>query len=530
MFKTIGFKVSSAVFVVLLFSFVIMQIIVSFDFKNTTNKISKENLNIVSNLAFQTMRMAMNLGDPDKIKEAINDAKSIKGISDIKIYPSKETIKFFDIKNPLVSNENIILDQFSNPSLVSLEQNINGIDHLRLIRPLVANKTCISCHANAKEGSVIGVMDVYHSLESVEKDISKTSQTYIVIFTIALILTLAVVLFILKIVVGRPILELLNHAKELAQGSGNLKARIRIKGRDEIATACGYINQFIEKTHKAVSEASLSSKNVEHQSILLNSNATSLNEITELNHKKVDSSFHLGNNIGSDLRELANLSSDANAANDKSYELLEQMLKSLFSVAQKVTDLAESENNLAKKISDMVNQAKNIQKATQMMNEIADKTNLLSLNASIESARAGVYGKGFSVIAEDIRLLANNSEEFLNSVASITKELLISIEKVANELKDNSQKIYSLNEDTNLLANSANEVKFCNQDAKNLVHQCSQKIKVSQENIQNLLIKMEENVEASEKNEEISKILLQVADELKIVCHNLDNELKQFQI
>ncbi|MBZ7954828.1 histidine kinase [Campylobacter sp. RM17709] len=146
------------------------------------------------------------------------------------------------------------------------------------------------------------------------------------------------------------------------------------------------------------------------------------------------------------------------------------MLKSLFSVAQKVTDLSESENNLVKKISDMVNQAKNIQKTTQMMNEIADKTNLLSLNASIESARAGVYGKGFSVIAEDIRLLANNSEEFLNSIATITKELLISIEKVANELKDNSQKIYSLNEDTNLLANSANEVKFCNQDAKNLVH------------------------------------------------------------
>ncbi|TKX30678.1 methyl-accepting chemotaxis protein [Campylobacter estrildidarum] len=530
MFKTIGFKVSSAVFIVLLFSFVIMQIIVSFDFKNTANQMSKENLNTASNLVFQTMRMAMNLGDPDKIKEAIDDAKTIEGISDIKIYPSKETIELFDIKNPIISNENIILDQFSNPNLVSLEQSINGIDHLRLVRPLVANKTCIACHTNVKEGDVIGVMDVYHSLESVEKDISRTSQTYIVIFTIALIVTLAVVLFILKIVIGQPILELLNHAKELAQGSGNLKARIRVKGQDEIAVTCGYINQFIEKTHKAVSGASLSSKNVEQQSVLLNSNATSLNEITELNHKKIDSSFHLGANIGSDLRELANLSSDANTANDKSYELLEQMLQSLFSVAQKVTDIAESESSLAKKIESMVEQAKNIQKATQMMNEIADKTNLLSLNASIESARAGAYGKGFSVIAEDIRLLASNSEEFLNSVAVITKELLISIEKVANELKDNSQKIYSLNEDTSVLVNSANEVKFCNQDAKNLVHQCTQKIKVSQENIQDLLMRMQENVEVSEKNEEISKILLQVADELKIVCHNLENELKQFQI
>lgn len=67
----------------------------------------------------------------------------------------------------------------------------------------------------------------------------------------------------LKVVVGKPVLELLNHAKELAQGSGNLKARISVKGQDEIALACGYINQFIEKTHKAVSGASHNSKNVE---------------------------------------------------------------------------------------------------------------------------------------------------------------------------------------------------------------------------------------------------------------------------
>ena len=94
----------------------------------------------------------------------------------------------------------------------------------------------------------------------------------------------------------------------------------------------------------------------------------------------------------------------------------------------------------------------------------------------------------------------------------------------------NSHSIFSLNENTHLLASSANEVKLCNQNSKNLVTQCTQRIKISQENIQNLLIHMRENVEASGKNEEISKILLQVADELKIVCHNLESELSQFQI
>ncbi|EAK8571116.1 histidine kinase [Campylobacter jejuni] len=224
------------------------------------------------------------------------------------------------------------------------------------------------------------------------------------------------------------------------------------------------------------------------------------------------------------------MSNKANSANEKSFLLLEQMLKSLFNVANKVSTVSQNENELAKKVENMVNQAGNIQKATQMMDEIADKTNLLSLNAGIEAARAGAFGRGFSVIAEDVRQLAQNSEEFLGNVAQITKELLQSINEVSAELKKNAQSVQALNDDTALLVDDANEVKLCNEDATALVTQCTEKIKISQENIQNLLSRMQENVEVSEKNEEISKILLQVADELKIVCHNLESELNQFQI
>ncbi|EAI8021174.1 methyl-accepting chemotaxis protein [Campylobacter jejuni] len=530
MFKTIGFKVSAAIFVVLLISFIVMQVILNLDFKNTANKMSRANLDTVSTSVFQTMRMAMNLGDPEKIKEAIEDAKSIEGISDIKIYPSKDTIDLFEMKAPQISNDKRIIEQFSNPKIQALEENVNGVVHLRLIRPLIADESCVACHANANVGSVIGVMDISHSLEGVQKDISKTSQSYIIIFTIALIFTLCVVLLMLKVVVGKPVLELLNHAKELAQGSGNLKARISVKGQDEIALACGYINQFIEKTHKTVSGASHNSKNVEKQSNLLNSNAISLSDISSQSHKQIDQSFKLGANVGNELGELASLSNKANSANEKSFLLLEQMLKSLFNVANKVSTVSQNENELAKKVENMVNQAGNIQKATQMMDEIADKTNLLSLNAGIEAARAGAFGRGFSVIAEDVRQLAQNSEEFLGNVAQITKELLQSINEVSAELKKNAQSVQALNDDTALLVDDANEVKLCNEDARALVTQCTEKIKISQENIQNLLSRMQENVEVSEKNEEISKILLQVADELKIVCHNLESELNQFQI
>ncbi|EAJ5586164.1 histidine kinase, partial [Campylobacter jejuni] len=92
------------------------------------------------------------------------------------------------------------------------------------------------------------------------------------------------------------------------------------------------------------------------------------------------------------------MSNKANSANEKSFLLLEQMLKSLFNVANKVSIVSQNENELAKKVENMVNQAGSIQKATRMMDKIADKTKLPSLNAGIEVARAGAFGLGFSVI------------------------------------------------------------------------------------------------------------------------------------
>lgn len=66
---------------------------------------------------------------------------------------------------------------------------------LRLIRPLIADESCVACYTNVNIGSVVGIMDISHFLEGVQKDISKTSQSYIIIFTIALIFTLCVWFF-----------------------------------------------------------------------------------------------------------------------------------------------------------------------------------------------------------------------------------------------------------------------------------------------------------------------------------------------
>nr|WP_235361625.1 DUF3365 domain-containing protein [Campylobacter sp. RM16704] len=113
------------------------------------------------------------------------------------------------------SNENIVNEQFNKPQIYAVKINNDQGHYLRLIRPLIANESCLACHANAKESNVLGVMDMYNDLKYVDDDLASSTRTYIIIFNVALIFTVFAVLYILKIVASNPVLDLLKHAKEL---------------------------------------------------------------------------------------------------------------------------------------------------------------------------------------------------------------------------------------------------------------------------------------------------------------------------
>lgn len=70
-------------------------------------------------------------------------------------------------KPPQISNDKRIIEQFSNPKIQALEENINGVVYLRLIRPLIADESCVACHEMLMQEVWLGVMDISHSLEGV---------------------------------------------------------------------------------------------------------------------------------------------------------------------------------------------------------------------------------------------------------------------------------------------------------------------------------------------------------------------------
>ena len=175
----------------------------------------------------------MNLGDPAMIKKSLDDAASMDGIVELKIHKSQAVIDTFGM-NAKPSSEELIVNLLKNPEIKAITLDDEKGHRLRLLRPLIATQECLMCHAMNKEKDVLGVMDMTYSFEEIDNTIESSSYKFFMIFMISLGLTSLIVMLVLKKVVGDPIKTLKDRVEDLADGEGDLTARVIVTSQDEI--------------------------------------------------------------------------------------------------------------------------------------------------------------------------------------------------------------------------------------------------------------------------------------------------------
>ncbi len=219
--------------------------------KQELEKAVKGNLKVVSESIYQSMTNSMLSGVPEYVQDAEKQAKQLPNVDFLHIAKSKNIINDFGLHETFTSDPEILKVFLSKKEHY---HEISGDKHqMKILKPFIAEKKCLSCHTSAHEGDVLGVMDLRVSLDESDKNITYFT-TMISLSNIFLSLMLvAAVLFLLNKLVSAPLHKMISIIKELSSGNRDLTKRVTVQSNDELGTIAESFNRYlsqIEENHK----------------------------------------------------------------------------------------------------------------------------------------------------------------------------------------------------------------------------------------------------------------------------------------
>jgi len=298
----------------------------------------------------------------------------------------------------------------------------------------------------------VGIFLLGDSLEIVERAVKETSWGFIklmIIISVLMVAALSMVVLIMRKLVSNPLNELSDVAQDLSLGEGDLTKRLNVLTNDEIGQSSHFINKFIEKVHNVVSNVIVSGQKTVNEIAGINKNISIINDrmVTErdLVHKTVEEGNTVYQLLDNSVQDSINTTEKVESAASK----LTDAHNTIKTLVKNVNVTAEKEHEMATALGELSTDAENVKSVLTIISDIADQTNLLALNAAIEAARAGEHGRGFAVVADEVRKLAERTQHSLSEINATINIIVQAIMDTGSQMDQNAKAINALVESSN---------------------------------------------------------------------------------
>ncbi|GAA7342169.1 methyl-accepting chemotaxis protein TlpB [Helicobacter pylori] len=266
------------------------------------------------------------------------------------------------------------------------------------------------------------------------------------------ILTATIALVVLTLVyaklrIVKRIDELVFKINAFSHGDKDLRAKIDVGDRnDEISQVGRGINLFVENARLIMEE-------IKGISTLNKTSMDQLVQITQETQKSMKNSSTTLNSVknkATDIASMMNISIEQSQGLRKrlieTQGLVKESKDAIGDLFSQITESAHTEEELSSQVEQLSRNADDVKSILDIINDIADQTNLLALNAAIEAARAGEHGRGFAVVADEVRNLAGRTQKSLAEINSTIMVIVQEINAVSSQMNLNSQKMERLSD------------------------------------------------------------------------------------
>jgi methyl-accepting chemotaxis protein len=382
------------------------------------------------------------------------------------------------------------------------------------------------------QGEVIGRVLTAKKLTSVEKAIDEANRgmiTQVAIMAVVDIIIILVLIAILRMAVSAPLKDFENRIQDISEGEGDLTQQVNVKTKDEIGVVGGFINQFIERIRSIVADAKEASAVNQQSATELMQTLQTISEGVSKQEEIVLRSVENNTFVKNNIEETIALSQQSESQISEANMQLQEATGDLVDLVHTLQADAEAELELSSKLNALSTDVEQTKDILNVIADIADQTNLLALNAAIEAARAGEHGRGFAVVADEVRKLAERTQRSLSEISATVNVIVQAISDISSEMSNNSGNVERLLENS---ADVRNKIEFSSKKMQE-TSELSSRIVSQNHDVSKSVETVSEEIHAmsriSKQNGESIQSIKRLTETLESAATELKTKLDQFR-